>query len=441
MKKTIRTLLAVATTLCMAFSSALAQSYADHTLTQSMNDGSCRKLVGKVEMVVLSVNAKGAEWNEEDQRVLEKEVALAAEGLEKEAASYGVELSIATVFHHAYADIPEDVDSDWVEDLLEDTDGLSKRRESDWKNAPLILCFNTAGRARAQQRYGSGIEYLMIYEQEAASVIQHEVLHLFGAEDLYVHSDIEKLADQLYPESVMLGAVENGVVDSLTAYLLGWMPEPDEKARQLLDATQHLTLDDLYAALDDEMISGEGVFPQDDGVYYGQMKDGCFHGQGCMRWNDGSLYTGSWDWGVRHGSGTYIWASGTSYTGSFVKGEQTGYGCLRWAGGDMYAGDFVNGKRQGTGVMRWNSGEVYIGDFASDMFHGEGTFIWTDGAVYTGSYANNERNGYGVMTLANGDCYEGQFKDGLYHGEGTLRYADGTVQSGEWENGNLVRQK
>ena len=448
--------------LCSLLISASASPYDSHVLTQSRDEGSCRMLAGEVEMVVLCVSIPQAEWDAQERSALKEQVEKAADELEKEAAGWGVALDIIPEYHEVSVEAPSELDSDWVEDMIKQVDTLRNRRTyKHWKSSPLLLCFDHAGRAYAQTRYGSSLEYLVLFEDEQAEVIRHETLHLFGAEDLYIHRTVKDAAEQLYPYSIMLGAEENGTVDSLTAYLVGWAEEPDRTAAQFLAQTQHLTQEELYASLDEEMFTGEGVFPQDDGVYTGQMVDGCFHGTGTYEWDDGSSYSGQWDWNVRHGKGTYTWASGVSYTGDFDHGARSGSGVLTWTNGDVYTGQFADGKQNGSGVMKWHSGDVYTGDFANDTLHGfgtyqwaggdsytgwfenglkhgQGTLTWADGGVYTGMFTDGAITGWGIMSMANGDRYEGEFLNAQFHGQGTYTYADGTVKTGTWESGRMI---
>ena len=463
MKKRFLVMLAMLLTCCVALSSAFASSpYEDHVLTQSRDEGSCKMLAGEVEMVVLCVSIPQADWDMQERSALQVQVEKAADELEREAAGYGVALEIIPEYHEVSVDAPGELDSDWVEDLIKQVTTLRSRRTyKHWRSSPLLLCFDHAGRAYAQTRFGNNLEFLVLFEDEQAEVIRHETLHLFGAEDLYIHQTVKEAAQTYYPGSIMLEGRADGTVDSLTAYLIGWTDTLDPTAEQFLAQTQHLTQEELYAFLDEEMFTGEGVFPQDDGVYTGQLVDGCFHGTGTYLWHDGSSYSGQWDWNQRHGQGTYTWASGASYTGNFVHGVRTGSGVLTWTNGDVYTGEFAEGKQSGYGVMKWNSGDTYTGDFLNDTLHGfgtyqwaegdrytgwfenglkhgEGTLEWKNGGVYTGMFADDGITGYGVMTLANGDRYEGEFVNAQYHGRGTYTYADGTARTGRWENGKLV---
>lgn len=64
-----------------------------------------------------------------------------------------------------------------------------------------------------------------------ASIIAHEMLHLFGAEDFYASASRKQLARALYPSDIMLGAnydVRTNTLGKATAFYIGWTDEiPD----------------------------------------------------------------------------------------------------------------------------------------------------------------------------------------------------------------------
>ncbi len=57
----------------------------------------------------------------------------------------------------------------------------------------------------------------------------HEILHAFGAEDLYQPDERRAVAEKLYPDDVMLGetARDDFAVGPCTAYRIGWADAPD----------------------------------------------------------------------------------------------------------------------------------------------------------------------------------------------------------------------
>lgn len=88
--------------------------------------------------------------------------------------------------------------------------------------------------------YTSIIEHAVLFrdylnESEGLQVINsrstsiaHEVLHLFGAEDFYVSTKRETLANKLYPNDIMLlqlPEINRNTIGDVTAYSVGWTDE------------------------------------------------------------------------------------------------------------------------------------------------------------------------------------------------------------------------
>ncbi len=440
MKKTLSVWLRAAVlVLCLMLAcTAYASGYDGHVLVLSKNEGACGALLGEVELDVLSINTSAEQWDSKELATLRQEVDKAIDSLEQQAKAYGASVNITPVYFELTTPMPVEPNNTWVKKILRDVDGL-RLGTADWTDKALMICFPSSGRAFAQTAYDSKLEFVITYGNDDAAVFQHELLHLFGAEDMYIHNDIEAAAMQYFPDSIMLRTAQENSIDSLTAYLIGWLDRPDAQGQQFLQLTRHLTEADLRAALGDELFTGEGIVQRHDGVYEGQLQDGLFHGYGTMKWNDGSSYTGDWVWGELHGWGTFTWAGGTTYTGPYVDGIREGTGTMVWADGNRYEGAFKNGEMDGYGVMYWANGSVYQGEYVNGVRHGHGVFTWANGTVYEGVFDNNSRTGYGTLTFTDGMRYEGEFLNDQYHGQGTMTFSNGKVQKGTWVNGEFSK--
>ena len=64
-------------------------------------------------------------------------------------------------------------------------------------------------------------------------------------------------------------------------------------------------------------------------LYVGDFRDGNFHGQGTLRWENGNVYIGRWRDGKMHGQGTLTFANGDKHVGSWQHGQ------LQW--GTVYS--------------------------------------------------------------------------------------------------------
>ena len=101
--------------------------------------------------------------------------------------------------------------------------------------------------------------------------------------------------------------------------------------------------------------------------YKGQFKDGNFHGQGTMTWDDGK-YVGEFKDGDYNGQGTRTWNNGANYVGE-------------WKDSDFHG--------QGTMIFRTDFGDdaKYVGGWKEGDFHGIGTHTY-DGTVTSGKWKN-----------------------------------------------------
>lgn len=77
-------------------------------------------------------------------------------------------------------------------------------------------------------------------------------------------------------------------------------------------------------------------------------------------------------------------SKGKEYFG-FVIGKDKvmhGQGTLKYADGTIYEGNFAHNKRHGRGRIRYASGEEYRGDWYNGFMTGKGTYNFQDGSVY-----------------------------------------------------------
>merc|ERR1712151_631769 len=58
---------------------------------------------------------------------------------------------------------------------------------------------------------------------------------------------------------------------------------------------------------------------------------------------------GQWEMGDTHGEGSMRWPDGSTYVGGFSMGKRSGEGMLTWADGRQYRGQWVNNKQHGIG--------------------------------------------------------------------------------------------
>ena len=202
-----------------------------------------------------------------------------------------------------------------------------------------------------------------------------------------------------------------------------------------------------------------GVLHMGDGtIYEGDFKDNRGHGQGELRYTngtvlsctftnggsgpgpvkitrpDGSRYEGEYDHAkdVVEGRGKATQLNGATYEGEFHNGALAGVGVYKLANGDVYRGTFVNGQMNGSGDIVFAYGVKYRGQVQHSEPHGQGVMEYPDGTVYEGEFVTGRLEGPGVLRRANGDVLEARFHAGDAVGQGKQRYANGDVYEGEF---------
>lgn len=109
--------------------------------------------------------------------------------------------------------------------------------------------------------------------------------------------------------------------------------------------------------------------------YTGGMRDGRFHGQGVLRYRDGTIIDGIWQDGALMGQATLRDSAGNRYEGSFRAGLAEGHGTWFAREGWVYSGGFAAGRPHGAGEMRQPGGKSFA------ILHEAGREIGSDRPV------------------------------------------------------------
>ena len=398
----------------------LNAGYDSHAFLYARDRGDCFELTGNVVLTFVMLDVPDSPWTQQDIAKFREEAVRSGRVLEQQAMEYGAQLQITERFVScSVAEAYERDERDaWVEAALSElgytTANVSDKvkKEYDADSSAVLFCINREDRSFAAQT--SAFEYAVLFRELAD--YRHELLHMYGAVDFYYPELATQLAEQMWPQSIMLNAhAEEVAVDEMTAYLVGWTATVTENTRSFLDQTADVTTEQVEQSREEQSFTGEGTDTYGDAVYSGQWLNGVPYGQGRMEYESGSVYEGAFVYGEREGYGVLSYAGGDVYEGQWVDGEENGQGKLTWSNGDVYEGAWVDGERSGYGVITWHDGDVYAGD-------------WQDG----------KRTGYGTYTWKDGTTYEGQWLDGQMHGEGTLRYTSGRTRTGQWDNGEFL---
>ena len=83
--------------------------------------------------------------------------------------------------------------------------------------------------------------------------IMHELLHQFGAIDLYYPKTVSRWSKQLLGKSIMR-EYDGTIVDELTAYLIGWIDSVSEETFAFLQNTAAITSKEYSKTLKKELM-------------------------------------------------------------------------------------------------------------------------------------------------------------------------------------------
>ena len=395
-----------------------------HCLKRYKDGGICQALTGKIFWSFVYVDDAESGWSRTEKEAQDRTNVKVIQYLKEEGRKEGVYLRMFNktwTVRVSYA-MRQENRSSWTEDFAK-TAGfpsfrdLNRSLQKQYPGGQIFFVFlvNKSGRAFASSSVNEGAadaEYCVVYRGEPGSIL-HEVLHVFGAADLYYPPQVAQAAGRILGESVMMNS-DCQVLDDLTKYLIGWHRQPTAKARQLLMATAGIT---------EQMVS--------DAL---QAENQVRNGYGRKTYSNGTVYEGEFQEGVADGRGTFYYTNGSVYQGDVKNGSFEGRGTLRYAGGTVYEGTFQNHQFHGRGRICYADGSVYEGTFRNGLQQGRGRYSYVSGTVYEGEFRNGEPCGCGIYLFSNGDQYEGEVQNGKLHGRGCLTYADGTVRRGRFVN-------
>ena len=241
----------------------IQKRYPNHFFTARRGKGSVRKLAGKIDVLVFFVNDSQSRWTELAKQRYRKTQKAAMQTLVRMARSKGVQLQM----RNAYIDATSSMEcypanyNTWSKEIVakygrpavaafQDNYEVSNRCDE----APIIFVLNKSFRSGAislDRDCSVQGEMSIISSDFTEHAIIHELLHQFGAMDLYYPRELKNLVERMNYESVMATA---GCMhfDSLTCYLIGWTDEIDFPTVQILERTKHYTREYMTAVIKSE---------------------------------------------------------------------------------------------------------------------------------------------------------------------------------------------
>ena len=299
-------------------------AFKDHVYARKKGNGICRTLTGDVLVNVIFVDDFDATWNAQDTQSFKNKQDVEIDNLMKQAAEKGVYLNITTKYTRANVEgsVSMQKSLDWANDALKScclpkgekaVETLKKEYGVD--EAAIVFAVNRAGRAFAmtsETKNSKTFEYAIVYDD--ASGFAHEVCHLFGAVDFYLPATTKGLAEQYFPNSLMLKSSSDGEVDDLTAYLIGWETQLSDSANSFMKQTSWMDREYLNKIAKEDQKTGRGTYQWTGATYTGDLVDGVPHGTGKIVWHSsGIVYEGEVEQGVAT-RGVYTYPDGTTRT-------------------------------------------------------------------------------------------------------------------------------
>lgn len=251
----------------------LLEQYVGNGYDNTWNIGSAKKLQGKTYVLELWLTEQGTLWNQQEMGRIQYEIELALEWLKSVAKRYGKTVSFELgSFHgdgqgvvmksipHSYEDYAKHPDL-VLEALqvigytgVEQCYNQLKKMGSGFDNVLCLVLLNHNGRSYAnvfsrghvgyyETQFLEGVSIFKAYDSDprnalSANVIAHEILHTFGAWDMYgdaqsgVSQEAEQFANQYYPNEIMGRGANSKLsevqISPLTAWLTGLSDEYDE---------------------------------------------------------------------------------------------------------------------------------------------------------------------------------------------------------------------
>lgn len=228
--------------------------------------GSAAFLKGRNILVSLFVTTPESGWTDREQEAVLQKIGVAVDYIEGQAKQYDVstELIYDWSSQHdlkveAKTDFPINEDVDFVDRLDEEIAYWFEQKISYEK---LLEAYDAEGIATCVFVNNAGISYAIVYDgtdnvkeslilftgdyynhgkEETAAAYAHEILHVFGAHDLYEDAEFtgevtDYVADT-YPNEIMLTVSGSGtgkitqIISPVTAYHLGWVSYTEEVDR------------------------------------------------------------------------------------------------------------------------------------------------------------------------------------------------------------------
>lgn len=239
----------------------------NHNFLMNRNKGSSRRLRGNVLMELVYVEDRDSTWEQSEKDRFFSVFKSAMMGINGQAADLGVELLISAISGkyvytgeidgtNIFSDVIPSIYRDYMgRQGFGDTESFFRSRKNMYGMDELAVVFVIEERFRAYAMTGGTMEYCVLTNDSDAHAIGHEMLHLFGAADLYYPYQVWGLTMEYFPNTIMC-TYEGMEVDPLTQFLVGWRDDLSPKAREFMGKLEDYTVQRGREALTIELYRG-----------------------------------------------------------------------------------------------------------------------------------------------------------------------------------------
>ncbi len=213
--------------------------------------GPCGKLLGNQLVIPVFVSTPRRSWNQAEIDDVFKQLYEARNQLYSCAMLYRINVIIEYAYFSFKVSVSHRTDGQWLTELLKCHFGrdslseLSYYYAKDFGKDGCAFLFFFKSKARSFACNATSNHPYWVDERAEISVdfasnegvaftILHELLHLYGAVDLYYPTQVKEEAAKHYPNSVMYRYL-GWEIDSLNAYLIGWTDTLDQTAQDFIN--------------------------------------------------------------------------------------------------------------------------------------------------------------------------------------------------------------
>ena len=247
------------------------ETYRNHVAFRARNRGCSLSCRGKIVIRVFFVDDADSAWDASAKEGFKQIVSSAADCLVRGAQEENLRIEVVSAYSDrkvARAVTSGGSSRQWISEVFGMTysselvdDQNRFRRAIGCDESPIVFAFNKDFRSCARTSESGAVgrrddfEWSMVSYRPGDGVenvkrtLVHELLHQFGAIDLYYPKRVSEAADECLNGSVMRSGTK---IDDLTKVLIGWRTTLSPKAIKFLEATKDITEKQIENALEQE---------------------------------------------------------------------------------------------------------------------------------------------------------------------------------------------